>query len=393
MDQKPELEKNTSPEISTVQWSRPARYIAAVIFLIMLLGLAIFISPIARNLVAALLFAFILDIPVRYLSRRTRLTYRWSVIVVYIPLYILMAVLLIVGWKYMVDYLQGVISSLSIRAADLLNGLQSSDGRFLGSTNTQPFAQLFKALVNILLGVLGAPVKAYLHFAVVVVNIGFFTFLSNLLVFSAHGARGSLRKWVPDAVDREAALLLAFFDRIWGNYLAGMLLFAIVLGAGSIVEFWLLGLPYPAVFGMLTGLICLLPLVGGFLSGLIVFVPCLLLGSTRFTTLDPLVFALAVTLINDIICQVSYNFVALPVIGKLVRLTYWVTLAGVMMGFAFNNILFAFLVIPLFSTLRLVYTYVLAKIVGREPFPGRERPDASSSGFLSQLLLDEKTEG
>jgi predicted PurR-regulated permease PerM len=275
----------------------------------------------------------------------------------------------------------------------LLSSLQNgSGGSIVLGINSQTVAQPLSGLIKILLRVLGWPVSAYLHFAVVIVNVGFFLFLSNLLVFSAHGARGALRKWVPEPLYRESALLLTFIDRVWGNYLAGMLIFAIVLGAGSIVEFWLLGVPYPAVFGFLTGLICLLPLIGGFLSGLIVFIPCLLLGSTRFTTLDPLVFAIAVTLINDIICQISYNFVALPIIGKLVRLPYWVTLAGVMMGFAFNNILFAFLVIPLFSTMRLVYTYILAKVVGQEPFPGRQTPDASSSGFISQLLLDEKTE-
>jgi predicted PurR-regulated permease PerM len=187
-------------------------------------------------------------------------------------------------------------------------------------------------------------------------------------------------------------LLLSFIDRIWGNYLAGILIFALVLGAGSVVEFWLLGVPYPVIFGILTGLVCLIPLIGGFVSGLMVFIPCLLLGSARFTTLNPLVFAIIVTLINDIVCQISYNFVALPIIGKLVRLPYWITLVGVMMGFAFGNILFAFLAIPLFSSIRLVYTYVLAKVVGREPFPKQQIPDASTSGFISQLLLDEKVD-
>jgi predicted PurR-regulated permease PerM len=392
MEKLNEPDKASQSEIATVQWSRTARYIAAVIFLIMLLGLAIFISPIARNLVSALLFAFILDIPIRYLSRRTRLTYRRAVIVVYIPLYILMAVMLVFGWRFLLDYLQGTIAAISASGSEMIQTLQAGGGYSIAGINSQTLALALKALVGALLVILGIPSAAYLHFALVVVNIGFFTFLSNLLVFSAHGARGSLRKWVPAALDREAALLLSFFDRIWGNYLAGMLIFAIVLGAGSIVEYWLLGVPYPVVFGVLTGLICLLPLVGGFLSGLIVFIPCLLLGSTRFPELDPLVFAFIVALINDIICQISYNFVALPIIGKLVRLPYWVTLAGVMMGFAFNNILFAFLVIPIFSSLRLIYTYILAKIVGREPFPDRPKPEASSSGFLSQLLLDEKSD-
>ena len=391
-----EPEPASEPTIRTVQWSVTTRTIVAVLFVFALLGLAIFISPIARDLSAALLFAFLLDIPVRYIARRTRLSYRWSAMAVYMLLYIIMALLLIVGWKYLVDYLQGVISELSTAASALVSVLQEKSGeaaqvkQILAGINTETLARLLEAAVKLLLGIISAPAILYGKFAIVIVNVGFFIFLSNLLVFSAYGARGALRKWVPEALDREAALLLTWLDRIWGNYLAGMGLFAVVLGAASILEYWLLGVPYPVVFGVLTGLISLIPFVGGFLSGLVVFIPCLLLGSTRFTQLDPLTFAIIVALINDILCQVSYNFVALPVIGKLVKLPYWVVLSGVMLGAAFNSILFAFLVIPIFSTLRLLYTYFLAKIVGREPFPGLEKPSGPARGFLSQFLLDKK---
>jgi len=199
-------------------------------------------------------------------------------------------------------------------------------------------------------------------------------------------------KWVPNSLNREFTLLLVWLDRIWGRYLAGMGLFAVVLGVGSILEYWLLGVPYPVIFGVLTGIISLIPFIGGFLSGLIVFIPCLLFGSTRFTGLSPFTFAVIVALINDVICQISYNFVALPIIGKLIKLPYWVVLSGVMLGAAFNSILFAFLVIPVFSTLRLIYTYVLSKIVGREPFPDQETPAEGTQGFLSQFMLGEKAQ-
>jgi hypothetical protein len=36
-----------------------------------------------------------------------------------------------------------------------------------------------------------------------------------------------------------------------------------------------------------------------------------------------------------------------------------------------------------------VYTYFLAKIIGREPFPAVEKPAGPAKGFLSQFLLDE----
>jgi predicted PurR-regulated permease PerM len=391
-----EQEPIAVPVITTIQWSNTTRSIVAVLFVFALVGLVVFLLPIARNLGAALLFAFLLDIPVRYIARRTPLSYRWSAMAVYMLLYVIMALLLIVGWKYLVDYLQSVITDLSTAASALLSMLQGKTGeaaqvrQTLAGMNTETLAKLLEAAVSLLLGILSAPAIAYGKFASAIVQVGFFIFLSNLLVFSAYGARGALRKWVPDALDREAALLLTWLDRIWGNYLAGMGLFAVVLGAGSIVEYWLLGVPYPAVFGVLTGLISLIPFIGGFLSGFIVFIPCLLLGSTRLTQLDPLAFAIIVALINDVICQVSYNFVALPIIGKLVKLPYWVVLSGVMLGAAFGSILFAFLVIPIFSTLRLVYTYFLAKIVGREPFPGLDKPSDPARGFLSQLLLDEK---
>jgi predicted PurR-regulated permease PerM len=382
-------------KITTYQWSSPTRAIVAVMFVFALLGLFIFISPIARDLAAALLFAIILDIPIRYIARRAALKYRRSALIVYAIVYIVMALLLIVGWKFMVGYLQQMIADLSQAAAVFMSNLQSAAGGTPPSSQSitavviDGLGKIFQAMVKTLLGMLSSPVITYGRFAIVVVNVGLFVFISNLLIFSGYGARGKLRKWVPDVLDREVTILVTYFDRIWGNYLAGMAFFVLLLGAGSIIEYWLLGVPYPVVFGVLTGLICLLPLIGGFLSGLVVFIPCLLMGSTRFTSMDPLVFALLVAIINDIICTIAYNFGALPVIGKLVRLPYWVTLAGVMLGFAFNNVLLAFLIIPLFSTLRIVYTYFLAKIIGHEPFPDIEKPTPPAKGFLSQFLLDD----
>jgi hypothetical protein len=44
-------------------------------------------------------------------------------------------------------------------------------------------------------------------------------------------------------------------------------------------------------------------------------------------------------------------------------------LVGVLVGFAMGSILFAFLVVPILASLRVLVQYVLAKIRLREPFP------------------------
>jgi predicted PurR-regulated permease PerM len=130
-----------------------------------------------------------------------------------------------------------------------------------------------------------------------------------------------------------------------------------------------LGVPYPILMAVLTGVISLIPSVGGLLASLIVAVPCLIFGSTKLTDMSPLVFTVIVTVINIVITQVSYNFILLPIIGKAVKLPISIVLIAVLSGFAMNSILFAFLVVPVLASFRILIEYIVAKIRLREPFP------------------------
>jgi hypothetical protein len=66
------------------------------------------------------------------------------------------------------------------------------------------------------------------------------------------------------------------------------------------------------------------------------------------------VFMLVVYALNVLMTQISYNFVALPVIGKFVWLPVSAVLIGVLAGVAMGDILLAFLVVPILSTLTII---------------------------------------
>jgi len=89
-----------------------------------------------------------------------------------------------------------------------------------------------------------------------------------------------------------------------------------------------------------------------------------------------------------LITQVSYNFVALPIIGKFVRLPVAAVLIGVLAGVAMGNILLAFLVVPILSTLTIIGGYLLAKVAGREVSPELEIEAGKEAGFFSQMLSE-----
>ncbi len=105
------------------------------------------------------------------------------------------------------------------------------------------------------------------------------------------------------------------------------------------------------------------------------------------TEMSPLSFAVLVTAINVVITQISYNFVALPVIGKYVRLPVAAVLIGVLAGVAIGNILLAFLIVPILSTLTILGGYLLSKVAGREPDTKQVPEDRKEAGFFSQLLF------
>jgi predicted PurR-regulated permease PerM len=202
-------------------------------------------------------------------------------------------------------------------------------------------------------------------------------FFSFLLLLAMGKAQGRLSGWVPSRYRRETTLLLTKLDHIWVGYMSSQ----VVYGAALAV------FPYPFVMAVLTCFISLIPTIGGLLASVIGAIPCLLLGSTVFTDMSNLTFALLVLLINVVITQVTYNFLALPIVGKFVKLPTVLVLVGVLVGVALGSIVLAFLAVPILSTLTTIGGYILSKIDRREPFPGEEVPDPPEEGFFSQLLI------
>jgi hypothetical protein len=120
-------------------------------------------------------------------------------------------------------------------------------------------------------------------------------------------------------------------------------------------------------------------------SNVVVFVPCLLLGSTRLTGMSNLSFALWVAIVNLLINQAAYYLIGLPLTRRAVQLPISLVTAAVLLGLAANNIPVAFLVVPIIATLRVIGGYLLAKAAGRDPFQGAAPDTGAYPGFFSQL--------
>jgi predicted PurR-regulated permease PerM len=357
------------------QWATATRYVAAA-FLILAIGvLLVFLVPVISTVALGFIFAFLMYLPVRALLKHTHMRYPLAVVLLYLLLIILLVLLGIAGYSLFHKNAGNLSADLEAASAglethkdairQLIADLGASAGAWLAGT--------LGSLVGGVLGLIGLAAGAL--------------FFSFLLLLAMGNAQGTLSGWVPSRYRREATLLLTKLDGIWVGYMVAQVIYGVALGVFSFFEYALIGVPSPFVMAVLTGFISLIPTIGGLLASVIVAIPCLLLGSTVLTDMPNLTFALLVLGINVVITQVTYNFLALPIVGKFVKLPTALVFVGVLVGVALGSIVLAFLAVPILSTLTTIGGYILSKIARREPFPDEEVPDPPKPGFFSQLLI------
>jgi predicted PurR-regulated permease PerM len=354
-------------------WPTPARYLALIILLLGLLGILVFIKPVFNTIALGFIFAFLFYSPIHGVSKRLKDKYGLAVGLFYLLFVILLVLILLGGLGYFVTSIQNLQQEMTPAIATLELPATIPPAITSGIQNLATwFVDALSNLISGLASIIG----------LVIVGL----FFSALLLLNLHQGRGALANWIPDRHQNDVRQILYNLDHVWVGYMTAQIIYCAVLAAGSWVEYTLLGVPYPFLMAILTGVISLIPTIGGLLASLIVAIPCLLLGSTVLTEMSPVSFAVLVTVINVVITQISYNFVALPVIGKFVRLPVAAVLIGVLAGVAIGNILLAFLIVPIMSTLTILGGYLLSKVVRREPGSEGVPEDQKAVGFFTQLL-------
>ena len=358
-----------------VQWAKTTRYMAAAFLIVALAVLLLFLVPVIDTVALGFIIAFLMYLPIRALTRRSSIRYSLAVILLYVLLVVIIVVIGVTAFSVFSKQSDTLSAALEAAIADIEEHEDALD-QLVARVGSSAGAWLAEALASTVSGVLGL-------LGLVLAGL----FFSFLLLLAMGNAKGALADWITPRSDRESILLLMKLDQVWVGYLVAQVIYGTALAVLSFIQYSLLGVPFPFVMAVLTGLISLIPTIGGLLASLIVSIPCLLLGSTVLTDMSNLTFALLVLALNVVITQITYNFFALPIVGKYVKLPTALVFVGVLVGVALGSIVLAFLAVPILSTLTIVGGYVLAKIAQREPFPGETVPDPLEEGFFSQLLI------
>ena len=241
----------------------------------------------------------------------------------------------------------------------------------LESVNLQ---QLISSLSSVVGGVTGTVTSAIGTLTGFLATLLLSLFVSLLVLLDMPKTRQAFEDWVSPLYKREIRELIRRIVVVWNSFFRGQVSIGIIIGAVTYIQLILMGIANAEILAIVTGVISLIPTIGGFIALAPLSLVPLLQGSSVFTELSNVSVMLLVVGVNILISQLIWNVLAPKILGDALDLSLSVVVVGIFIGAAVGGVLGAFLVAPVMATIRVIVEYTLHKLNGRDPFPQPKEP-------------------
>ena len=166
-----------------------------------------------------------------------------------------------------------------------------------------------------------------------------------------------LRKLVGPKYEEDLHVISSAFSRSLGGYLRGMVVSCLCTGTMAFIAYSILGLPYPAIMALFTGLMVFIPFIGPTVAWILAGLIGLLL--SPITGILAAVLTIAAQMVND-------NVISPRVMGGSVELHPGIILVVIFIGAALGGVFGMLCAIPLTSVVKTLFVYYFEKKTGRQ---------------------------
>jgi predicted PurR-regulated permease PerM len=408
----PNFYKTPSEQDYHPQWDRYTKILVTLILLVAGVYALTLLSPVFQLLTIAFIVAFLMYAPTRFLTRYTPIPWAAAVALLYLLLILVTVFLVLLASPAFVRAVNSLVASGERAYVGLQQEMRDytpKDGRVEIFGNTIDLNPIITPIRNFVLGTpdqvsvaaqddpssttvmqsidLRQVLDGIINVAGTITGtltsaiggvLGFLStlllaiFISALILVDLPNNRQALESWIPTDYQREVRLMVRKIIYVWNGFFRGQVSIGIFIGMLTYIQLKLMGIGNAEILAIITGLISLIPTIGGIIALLPLGIVPLLQGSTVFTEISNLGVAFLVVAVNLILNQVIWNIVAPKILGDALELPLPVIIVGVFIGAAVGGVLGAFLVAPFMGTIRILVVYALNKLAGRDPYPEPE---------------------
>lgn len=390
---------------------RPVILAGEIILVLFLLWLA---RPFWSILIMAILLAYLVAMPITWLSQRSRLPRTLVTVILYLLLLIVLLGLPLLAIPFLVTQTQEALRGLPgfieqvqqmyqqwiaapptieffnfrydlTPAAQTLQETLAAFGASLDFETVPPpqeWANAAERLIRSATSFLGLAtglatnivgrVIAWLLALILTLIISFY------LITEGRDIRSLTLTLVPASEQEDFNELLAQTGSVWRAFFRGQVILSTTVGVMSYIGLTIIGLPGAALLAVLAGILEIVPNLGPVLAMIPALIVALVQGSI-WITLPNWQIMLIVVGIYVLIQQFENNLLVPRIHGQSVDLPPVVILIGVLIGTAKGGILGALLAAPILGTLRIWFEYLHRRLIAEaQEAEGTAVPAAAS---------------
>ena len=371
------------------QWSMTTRAVVIIICLVLIGIFAYEIRPLITPLIFAGLLAYTLNLAVRFLSRRTRLSRKWAVNLIYF----LLAAIIIATPSTLVPIAVSQWETLYVQLQASGQQLQEFIAAPLIIAGREfPIEQIFADLTA-----MTTDFNSTFDSALAVVETTSLNLIRLVIIFVTgyyllmdwHGLKRWLLGLLPDVERDDASRLLSEIDHVWRSYMQGTLALMVIMAIVFIIVGFAIGLPGAVAVGIATGILSMIPEIGPWIAAAIAILIAYFAGSNHLP-ISNFWFAILVLGIYVVMTQVKSIWLRPRVMRRFMHMNTGVVFLAIIGAALLQGILAALIVLPILATAGLTGRYIRARLLNLEPWP--EDSEDQSAGDTSPTTPGDESE-
>ncbi len=354
-------------------WPRPTRYILVLLFLAAILWIVMAARPLFAALLVAVLLAYLLNPLVTILRQVLPVSRNAAVGIVYsltlLFLFSLPALLL--------PSLRRQWDALRVYAGQLPSQLErfaKTEFMVLGYPVAIPFdpelltQQALQLAANSTLDLINivSSISTNLVWVLIALIATFY------LLRDSEKLRNWLIEMFPASAQDDVTDIIDRIDLIWGRFLLGQTVLAVLMGILIGVIAALIGLPGALILGIVAGVLDLVPSLGPTVVGIVATLIALITGSSVLPVSN-VAFSLIVVVIIIVLQNVENIWLRPQILGYTLNLHPAIVIIGVFGALATFGILGAIIVVPVMASIAVVWRYVHPRLVDVTALPNKSQ--------------------
>jgi predicted PurR-regulated permease PerM len=321
-----------------------------------------------KSLVVAALLAYSLNLIVKPLAAKTRLSRKAAVNIIYF----LLLLLLIATPGTLIPI---VVSQAETISTELLVVEQNIREFLLNPVIILGQQVLLDEVVANFFNLTGEGFLADPESALIVLETTSVSLVRLLIIFVTtyyllmdyQGLLTWLVNLSPKSGRDDIRRLLREIDNIWWAYIRGTLALMLIMGVLFIIIGLAIGLPGAVGIGVLTGLLSMVPEIGPFASGILAVLVAGFEGST-YLPIPNFWFAMIVAGIYFVLMQIKSIWLRPHVMGRFMHMNTGLVFLAIIAAVILEGILGALIVLPIMASIGLIGRYVRARMLRLDPW-------------------------